>query len=179
ALARVLAGMDVADSAPVFEAIVLASPGGLGSAPSHDVREAPRVTVVEAMRAASDRDIIARQYATDFQDVFETGVAAHRKAEGRGLDGMWPTVFTYLAFLAGFPDSHVARKHGVPAAEALAREAAAVLSETERMHDEAARIGKLMDFDRRLKAQSLNPGTSADLTVATLFVRGLRSNLHN
>ena len=39
-------------------------PAGLGEAAAHDVREAPAVTLLEAMRAASDRDLIARQYAT-------------------------------------------------------------------------------------------------------------------
>ena len=43
--------------------------------------------------------------------------------------------------------------------------------------DEAARIGLLMDFDQRLKARDINPGTSADLTVACLLVQGFRINL--
>ena len=179
ALASVLAAIDLEDSKAIFEAIVLAAPGGLGAAPSHDVRDAPRVTVVEAMRLAAERDLIARQYATDFQDVFEIGTSAFRRAEARGEKGMWPTVFTYLAFLANFPDSHVARKHGLDVAEQLRRCAAAILDDTQRTDDETERADKLMAFDSRLKERSLNPGTSADLTVATLFVQSLRSNLHN
>jgi len=34
----------------------------------------------------------------------------------------------------------------------------------------AARIDLLMEFDRGLKARAVNPGTSADLTVACLLV---------
>ncbi|WP_348630627.1 triphosphoribosyl-dephospho-CoA synthase [Mesorhizobium sp. M7A.F.Ca.CA.002.04.1.1] len=37
----------------------------------------------------------------------------------------------------------------------------------------------LMEFDRRLKADNINPGTSADLTVATLLVHTLALTLHN
>jgi triphosphoribosyl-dephospho-CoA synthase len=32
-----------------------------------------------------------------------------------------------------------------------------------------------MAFDRSLKARGLNPGTSADLTVATLFAASLQA----
>ncbi len=34
-------------------------------------------------------------------------------------------------------------------------------------------IAPMMAFDRALKERGLNPGTSADLTVATLFAEGL------
>jgi triphosphoribosyl-dephospho-CoA synthase len=37
----------------------------------------------------------------------------------------------------------------------------------------------LLDFDRRLKDRDINPGTSADLTVATLFVCNMKFDLHN
>ena len=84
---------------------------------------------------------------------------------------MWPTVFTYMAFLAGFPDSHVARKHGdeIASGGARARPSPSGAS-LDAAGDEAARIDLLMEFDRRLKARGINPGTSADLTVACLLV---------
>ncbi|MGH6860758.1 MAG: triphosphoribosyl-dephospho-CoA synthase, partial [Phyllobacterium sp.] len=34
-------------------------------------------------------------------------------------------------------------------------------------------------FDAELKAEAINPGTSADLTVATLFAFHLKLALHN
>ena len=69
------------------------------------------------MREAAGRDRIARQYVTGFDDVFGIGLPALDAALSRGESGMWPTVFAYMAFLAGFPDSHVARKHGDEIAE--------------------------------------------------------------
>ena len=105
---------------------MLASPGGLGSAVAHDVREEPKVHLLEAMREAADRDRIARQYVTRFDDVFGIGLPALEAAMSRGESGMWPTVFAYMAFLAGFPDSHVARKHGDEIAGQVREEAAAV-----------------------------------------------------
>ena len=177
-LGEVLDGMDIMDTAAVFEAIVLASPGGLGSAEVHDVRETPKVRLAEAMQEAAGRDMIARQYVTHYDDVFGVGLAALEAAIARGESGMWPAVFAYMAFLAGFPDSHVARIHGAETAGRVREEAIAVRALLDAASDEAARFALLMDFDRRLKARAVNPGTSADLTVASLLVHGLRFNLH-
>jgi triphosphoribosyl-dephospho-CoA synthase len=176
-LSAVLNGLDMDDAGAVFEAIVVASPGGLGSAEEHDVREPPKVGVIEAMRAAAGRDRIARQYVTRFEDVFDTGLAALEAAFARGERGIWPTVFTYMAFLAGFPDSHVARKHGGETARRIREEAAAVKVALDAADDDQARLGLLLDFDSRLKARNVNPGTSADLTVASLFVHILHQRL--
>lgn len=171
-VSHVLAALDMDDAAAVFEAIALASPGGLGAA-DNDVREPPRIGLVEAMRQAGDRDTIARQYANGMADIFGAGLAALAAAERRGQRGMWPTVAVYLAFLTGFPDSHVARKHGLAAALDVQREAGAVAADLPRLKDAAARLATLMDFDRRLKARGINPGTSADLTVGCLLGHAL------
>jgi triphosphoribosyl-dephospho-CoA synthase len=171
-LHSVLDSLDMEDASAVFEAIALASPGGLGAA-ENDVREAPRIGLLDAMRQAADRDMIARQYANGFADIFDTGLAAWRAAVARGETGMWPAIAVYMAFLAGFPDSHVVRKHGVDASLAVRQEAQAVTGDLARRQSEAARISLLMDFDRRLKARAINPGTSADLTVACLLGQAL------
>jgi triphosphoribosyl-dephospho-CoA synthase len=173
----VLRSMTMDDAKAVFEAIALASPGGLGRVEAHDVRSAPTVSLLEAMREASGRDRIARQYVTVFQDIFETGLSAHDNALGRGESGMWPTVFTYMAFLTSFPDSHVARKFGVGIAAAVQKEAVVVRASLDVMPSEPERIELLTTFDRSLKARGINPGTSADLTVACLLVHNLRPEL--
>jgi triphosphoribosyl-dephospho-CoA synthase len=175
----VLDALDMDDARAVFEAIVLAEPGGLGSATAHDVREPPRIHLIEAMSEAAGRDMIARQYATGLEDIFEVGLVALGAAHVRGERGMWPAVLGYLEFLTCFPDSHVARNHGSQSAEQLREEARAVLAQFQDAASETARIEILLDFDRRLKADGLNPGTSADLTVASLFACNLKMTLHN
>jgi triphosphoribosyl-dephospho-CoA synthase len=174
-LDAVLGGMTMDDTTAVFGAIALASPGGLGSA-ANDVREPPKVGLLEAMREAAGRDMIARQYVTGFSDVFDTGLVALEAALARGENGMWPAVLAYMAFLAGFPDSHVARKHGGKIAAEVQAEAGAERQRLLACADEAGRMDQLSAFDRRLKARGINPGTSADLTVACLLVHllGLR-----
>ncbi|TIP24925.1 MAG: triphosphoribosyl-dephospho-CoA synthase [Mesorhizobium sp.] len=171
-LDAVLRAMSMDDTRAVFEAIVAAAPGGLGEA-ANDVRQEPKVHLLDAMREAADRDMIARQYVTGFGDVFGAGLAALQAALARGEGGMWPTVFAYMAFLAGFPDSHVVRNHGAEVANQARQEALAVEASLHGNDDETSRIRLLMELDRRLKANNVNPGTSADLTVATLLVHTL------
>jgi triphosphoribosyl-dephospho-CoA synthase len=175
-LSVALDGMNMDDTAATFEAIALASPGGLGAA-KNDVREKPTIGLLEAMRQAAGRDTIARQYVTGFADIFGTGLAEYESALARGESGMWPTIAVYMAFLSSFADSHVARKHGVETANEVRQEAVSVRAALLSEKDEAARVRLLLDFDRDLKARAVNPGTSADLTVACLLVHLLRRHL--
>jgi triphosphoribosyl-dephospho-CoA synthase len=82
-----------------------------------------------------------------------------------------------MAFLAGFADSHVARKYGLDTAEKVREEAAGVRAALASEEDEVMRTRLLLAFDRDLKARAINPGTSADLTVACLLVHLLRRHL--
>ena len=177
-LDAVLAALDIDDARNAFAAIVLAQPGGLGSATRHDVAEEPAVTLLEAMREAADRDMIARQYATGFADIFSGGFAAHAAAVQAGEEHMWPVVFLYLHYLSAFADSHIARKFGAARAEATRKKAAHILERVHALKDGTEREKLLLAFDAELKHDGINPGTSADLTVATLFALQLNLVLH-
>jgi triphosphoribosyl-dephospho-CoA synthase len=78
-VARVLAGLSIEDARQVYEAIRLASPGGLGRAPDQDVSTTPTQTLRQVMALAAGRDLVARQYANDFAEVFEDGTPALRE----------------------------------------------------------------------------------------------------
>ncbi|KMO44764.1 triphosphoribosyl-dephospho-CoA synthase [Methylobacterium tarhaniae] len=170
-LASVLAGLDGADAVGLYAAIRLANPGGLGTAERHDVTaEGPPPPVLAAMGEAAGRDRIARAYVTGFEDLFETGLPALAAARARGLAEPWTTTAVHLAFLTGFPDSHLARKFGPAVAERVRAEAEAAFRGLEPGEDARA---ALLAHDAALKAGGLNPGTSADLTVATLFLDAL------
>jgi triphosphoribosyl-dephospho-CoA synthase len=172
-LDRVLAALDVTDAELAFSAIRLARPGGLGESDRYDVSQAPRVTLLEAMREARQRDRIAAQYVTRYHDVLETGVPVARRAARRWGRADWVAVTVYLAFLSRFADSHIARKHGNETAFAVTREAGELVMLLAGSTDPGEAMPMLEAFDRRLKARSVNPGTSADLTVATLFAMDL------
>lgn len=162
----VLAALTVEDAVDAYAAIRMANPGGLGRAEAQDVAEAPSVTLLEAMRLAARRDRIAQQYASGYADVLGRALPVFDRARNAGAAPERAAGLVFLDLLAAFPDTHVARKHGEAAAEALRRRAAALPREP----DEAA----LLALDAELKAEGLNPGTTADLTVACLLAAGLR-----
>jgi len=167
-LAAVLAGLDVDDAAKAFRAIALANPAGLGKVEAHDVAGPATVTLAAAMAAAAGRDRVARQYATDYEDVFSIGLPTLAVSLARHGDRAVATTAVHLAFLAAFPDSHIARKHGPTAAAAVQGEAAALVAAGAAANPPGHHAA-LLAFDAALKARGLNPGTTADLTVATLF----------
>lgn len=170
ALRGVLAGLTVSDAEAVYSAIRLANPGGMGEVAEQDVREAPTVPLGEAMRLAAGRDTIAREYGTDFAVTF--GIALPALLEARGRGAAWAAAATecFLATLTAVPDSLIARKRGPDAAVEVSREAARVLAVGE--PGSPARLRATDRFDARLRdpGHALNPGTTADLTAAALFV---------
>jgi triphosphoribosyl-dephospho-CoA synthase len=169
AVGRELEELDVVDADNVFQAIVLAGPAGLGEAAENDVHAPAAVTLLEAMRTAEDRDRIAWNYTHGFGDVFRLGIPTFRRALSQWNDWSWATAAVHFAMMSAFPDTHIFREHGAAAAEAArlaAAEIQARLSETE---NPPVLMNDILALDRRLKAAGHNPGTSADLTVATLF----------
>ena len=168
-LQQVLAELDVCDAELAFKAIVRASPGGLGESGEHDVHQAPAITLLAAMQAAAERDRIAWQYAHGFEDVFGTGLETYAQALALWGNPAWATTVLYLRLLSEFPDSHIQRKYDRSRAEEVSRLAGTHLKALVSQENPKLYQRTLLQFDAALKAQKLNPGTSADLTVATLL----------
>ncbi len=177
ALKAALAGLTREDASYAFRAILRAQPAGLGTATRHDVRDPANVTLLEAMREAAGRDRIAYQYTSDFSDIFETGLECLAAAAAKGWRVPWPAASAYLAFLARFPDSHIARKNGLDAALQVQNDAVAARERFMNMASPDAGLHDLLTFDKHLKELRLNPGTSADLTVAAVFAARLTRGL--
>lgn len=167
---RVLDDLDVADAREAYAAIRMARPGGLGRVPSEDVRRPPTVTLLEAMRLAARRDAVAREYATGFEATFTIGLTAIEAARRRGASLEQTIVLAHLALLAASPDTLVVRRHGDAPARRLQREARIILNAGGPLRPEGRRL--LERLDRRLRAARppINPGASADVVAASLFV---------
>ena len=172
---EVLANLTLEDADYAFRAIVQASPAGLGYSPRHDVHDAPEVTLLEAMREAAPRDRIARQYATGYEDIFNFGLTRYREAYTRWGNEAWAATAAHLGFMARYPDSHVARKHGEAAAASLREQAELHESALLVCENPKNYLADLLRFDAQLKRSHLNPGTSADLTVTTILVASLEN----
>jgi len=165
----VLASLDVEDARAAYRGIALANPGGLGRVGAQDVAQAPTIDLRAAMRLAAERDSLARQYASGYADIFGGGLAA-LAAPSASLASAVQAVF--LSFLASWPDSHIVRKLGSGAAQTVTDEAC-LWRDRLRSDPAAANGGAFAAWDERLKALAINPGTSADLTVCSLFAAAL------
>ena len=157
---RVLNGLTIDDARYAYRAIRLASPGGLGSAGDQDVVDEPTVTLLEAMRLAADRDLVARQYATGYADVFGLALPSLRSVLLRGFALEDAIIHSYLITLKQRPDTLIARKRGVEVAQEVSRRAA-----------EALDSGDFASLDGFLRqdGHARNPGATADLMAAALF----------
>ena len=170
-LHTVLNGLTVADTRMAYEAIRLASPTCLGTVEQDDVREANvDITLGEAMAQARDRDAVAREYSTDFAITFEIGYPALENILKQGAGLSEAIVQTFLTILAQVPDTLIARKNGRQTAENISESATTIL-QVGGIFSEKGRI-RIAELDRVLRDEknSLNPGTTADLVSAALFV---------
>lgn len=157
------------DAQDVYSAIRLAKPGGLGRAAQHDVQSDPPHNLLVAMQAASDVDAVARQYVSGFADVLDRLVVWLRRGLVRGTNLTDLIVEIQLRWMAEEPDGLIVRKAGREVAEEARQLAVWALDEwleTER------RGLRWQAFDTFLRSgdQTRNPGTTADLIAAALFV---------
>jgi triphosphoribosyl-dephospho-CoA synthase len=160
---QILASLTVRDAEQVYEAIRVAAPAGLGKVSEQDVASRPTLPLQKVMALASGHDKIAAQYVTGFHDVFACGVPALQQGlrDTTTLEGS--IIACHLRLLATFPDSLIARKCGIAIAEEASRRANdALIGGAEAVAD--------LDAWLRADGHRRNPGTTADLVTASLFV---------
>ncbi len=122
------------------------------------------------MASAAERDSIASEYVTDYALTFETGVPALAAALGDGLGVRDAIVELHLRLLDAAPDTLIARKRGADAAARVSAGARDVLAAGGVRTAAGRRALQRFDASLREPGNALNPGTTADLVTATLFV---------
>jgi len=168
-VSEVLKALDTSDARLAYEAIRAARPGGMGTVGEADLDQEAPTDLVAAMRLATDRDLVAAQYANGFSEVFDLVLPSLRD----GLDRDWPLadviVHAYLRLMSERPDSLIARKCGRAMAQRSAAMASRVLMAGVPPEVEYRRAVADLDFWLRSDGHRRNPGTSADLVAAGLF----------
>ena len=153
----------------MFKAIALATPGGLGESSDQDVSGQATVNLVEAMRLASDRDRIALQYCTGFKDIFDFCVLRYNNAHNRWGNQNWAALQVFSSLLSRFPDSHIERKYGNQFTDRVSARMAELDRELSKTDNPETLISLLYEVDKEFKDGGINPGTTADMTVATVL----------
>ncbi len=178
AVSSVLRNLTVDDARLTYEAIRLASPAGMETVQQYDVQETDvNITLREAMGQARDRDALAREYVTDFEITFEVGLTAFQWILEQGAGISEAVVQTFLSILAQVPDTLIARKKGIEAAREVSGRAGQVLKRGGIFSEKGQAEIKRLDLALRDKGHTLNPGTTADLTAAVLFVYLVENDL--
>jgi triphosphoribosyl-dephospho-CoA synthase len=167
---NVLETTTIEDARNVYAAIRLAAPGGLGHVDDQDVAGEPTMTLVEVMRLAAGRDSVAREYATAYELTFMTGAPALARARRDGLSWEDAIIETFLTLLAATPDTHIARRSGAEMAVDVSRQARTILVSGGVRSQAGKEAIERMDQGLRDARHLGNPGTTADLTTAAIFV---------
>lgn len=178
----------VDDASLTFSAISAATPhtlGRLSSAAAPDLSKTPNndeITLLDAMRYSARWDGIASEWSTNFERVFIAGfpVLVEALAETRNANNA--VVHTFLFLLSFFPDTFVARKAGLKKTPYIQDAVRIGIEETAWVKTMAAKALKVggpatpegkaitLELDDRLRREGLNPGTTADITGASLMV---------
>lgn len=165
----------------ILEAIGSAKAGGLGTSEKYDVRDPATLTdlggsagdLMSAMKLAEQRDMIARQFCNGFADVF--GFVLPAIVEGRERLKLLSSaiVYAHVKTMAEFPDSLIERKLGRKTAIQSAGYAQAALDAFAKCDlDFSPYWDAVSDLDFWLRSDHhrRNPGTTADLITAALYV---------
>lgn len=169
---QVLGSLTAEDARLVYESIRLAQPGGLGQVADMDIAAEAPADLRDAMAAAAERDLVARQYTNSFAEVLQE-IVPWLTDRPRGVSWLDQIVYTHVRLMSRWPDSLIARKCGRAIADESAIRASQVIDTGppggDAYHEQLADL----DFWLRSDGHRRNPGTSADLIAAALFV-GLR-----
>jgi triphosphoribosyl-dephospho-CoA synthase len=163
------------DAVPLYDAIDVAKPSGLGGAPDLDVNDPAskkrileeNVSLYEVFKIAAGYDDVCSEWVNNYPITFDLAYPYLMRQLEQG-DLNTAIVHTFLKVLSEHPDSFIARKVGVKRAQEISLDAKKILesggAETSKGQT------SVLEFDRKLRESGnlLNPGTTADLTAAAL-----------
>lgn len=169
-LSTVLDNLTVTDAKKAYQAIRLANAGGLGESEQEDVREEPKVDLKEAMELARNRDNIAKEYSNNFEITFNLAYPALKEHFNQADSFREAILQTFLYLLSKLPDTLIARKTSPKKAEAISKKAGMVLKAGGVYTSEGQKRIAQLKKDLSGNNNRYNPGTTADIIAATVFV---------
>ena len=170
-LSETLVALTADDSSMIYKAISIAKPGGLGQVEQMDIQQTPPEDFLIAMRMAAELDDIAKQYTTDFDDIFRLSeqLDAYCKEDLGWFNALCRV---QLERLASHGDSLIARKNTLDLVDEVKNRAGIVLRSSSLARRDLVFQPEWKQFDEFLRADGhrRNPGTTADLLAAAILV---------
>ena len=177
-LQKVLENSRPEDVISVYSAIGESmSPENLGSVDELDILDEEskvrirneNMNLVEVFRCGAERDLICKEYSSGYQIIFEKGYPyLLRKLKTESTNTSIVDTFLYLLSLN--PDSLIIRKSGIDKAREISRKAGKILESGGNGIDEGKKLNHQLDAELQREKGALNPGTTADLISATIFL---------
>ncbi|NVM02345.1 MAG: triphosphoribosyl-dephospho-CoA synthase [Candidatus Helarchaeota archaeon] len=175
-LSKILKNTTSEDTINLYEAIEICQPGGLGQVKEFDVMDKSSKTKIlkkninlyDIFKLSASWDNIAAEYVSDFKITFEIGVPYFKKVFEESKEINIATVDTFLYILSCVPDSLIQRKTSLEKAKSISERAKKIVDGGGLRY----RRQEIIEFDNYLQKKSgkMNPGTTADLTAASIMV---------
>ena len=167
---KTLSSSTVKDTQDLCMAINISAPGGLGTSEVYDTVSKPTVNIIEIMNHSASYDRISYQYSHDYSDIFDFIIPrlVFLNKKHNSLDISLSLMF--MEILAKIPDSHISRKFDDKIAKKTSNNASDLLKILDREYSPDYLADRLNNLDYEYKKKGINPGTTADLLVASLMI---------
>lgn len=178
-LRKVIRSTTPEDAVSVYETIRMTlAPRVLGEVEDLDVRDDSSmmrikdegVDLLDVFMRCSERDSICAEWVSDFEATFEVGYPYLKRSLAQNGDINSAVVDTFLFILSRKPDSLIRRKSGLEKASEVSREAGLILQAGGSGSAHGGGMLRKLDEELQKAEGALNPGTTADLTAASIFV---------
>lgn len=176
---KLMANTSVDDACDLYDAINIADAGGMGDQDEYDVASdnaknelrQNNQTMYDVLKISAPWDMLGREMTSDMPVVFEMGFPTYNELiKEKSLNDA--CVLTFLTILSQVPDTLISRKYG----EDDALKVSMMTRDLLNLKDESDFGEKVKEFDEYLYKNDYNPGTTADLTAASIFVSYLKEN---
>ena len=175
---KLMENTSVDDACDLYDAIAIASAGGMGEVDEYDVtsdsaKEELRKnyqTMYDVLKLSAPYDMLGREMTSDMPVVFELGYPTYHELKDKSLNEA--CVMTFLTILSEVPDTLISREEDVDTALKVSMMTRDLL----KFKDESDFAERLAEFDDYLFDNGYNPGTTADLTAASILVSNLKDH---
>ena len=182
---RLMDATTVDDAVNLYDAINIADAGGMGDQEEFDVMSekakdelrANNQTMYDVLEISAGWDRLANELTNKMPVCFEIGYPTFYNfwESSDDVDAInMATVLTFMTVLSQIPDTLISRKYGDETAESVSQKAAEIL----KFKDDDSFVEKLLEFDDYLFENGYNPGTTADLTAASIFLSYLKKEFN-
>ncbi|MBZ3936019.1 triphosphoribosyl-dephospho-CoA synthase [Methanimicrococcus blatticola] len=150
----------------------------LNSAAAIEKIRIENIPLFDLMAMGAKRDMVAAEWVNGFEKSkqfsrkllknkawFETHP---EKCFGSVINSA--VVYTFLEFMAKYPDTFIATKYDNRTALKVQEKAAKMLKKSKKNKNLKKMIPDIQKFDRELRKKKLNPGSLADITAAGIFI---------